>query len=176
MLGIHEAVAVIHHAYPDWISNQGKNLTWDRFYHGLAPSLHNALGFAMAELPEREQVNRSFDTLYMLAKKMEVHQPSQSHRGGSGHSDAYTGKYRRYPMPVGWAATLKDEELFLPDPEVQDVEPPGFDQIDGLSVRMTQAMNHYQWEECQCFVCSAMDHFARDCPHCKTFCAWHRSI
>ena len=98
----------------------------------------------MAELPEREQVNMSFDTLYTLAKKMEVHQPSRSHRGGSGPSDAYRGKYRRYPAPVGWVATLEDEELFLPEPEVRDIEPPEFDQIEGLSVAMTQAMSHYQ--------------------------------
>ena len=71
-------------------------------------------------------------------------------------------------------ATLKDEELFLPDPEVQDIEPPEFDQIEVLSVRMTQVMNHYQREECQCFVCGVMDHFTRDCLHCKTFQAWHR--
>ena len=77
-------------------------------------------------------------------------------------------------MPMGRIATLEDEELFLPNPEVQDVEPPEFDQIEGLSVRMTQAMNHYQWEECQCFVCGAMDHFARDCPHHETFCVWHK--
>ena len=39
MLQTPEAVAVIHHAYPDQVTDQGKNLTWDRFYHGLAPSL-----------------------------------------------------------------------------------------------------------------------------------------
>ena len=104
----------------------------------------------MAGLPEREQVNMSFDTLYTLTKKMEACQPSWSHRGESGPSDAYRDKYRRYPTPVGWVATLEDEELFPPDPEVQDVEPPEFDQIERLSVRMTQAMNHYQLEECQC--------------------------
>ena len=99
----------------------------------------------MAELPEREQVNMSFDTLYTLVKKMEVHQPSWSHGGGgSGPSDVYRDKYRRYPMPVGQIASLEDEELFLPDQEVQDIEHPEFDQIKGLSVRMTQAMNHFQ--------------------------------
>ena len=70
---------MIHHAYPNQISDQGNNLTQDRFYHGLSPSLHDALGFTMAELPEREQVNTSFDTLYTLAKKMEAHHPSLSH-------------------------------------------------------------------------------------------------
>ena len=39
MLWIPEAVAIIHHAYPDRVTDQGKNLAWDRFYHGLAPSL-----------------------------------------------------------------------------------------------------------------------------------------
>ena len=112
MLQIHEAVAVIFHTYPDQICNQGKNLMWDQFYHGLSPSLCDALGFTMAELPEREWVNMSFDTLYMLTKKMEVHQPSQSHWGGSSPSDTYRDKYRRYPMPTGQVATLEDEELF----------------------------------------------------------------
>ena len=53
MLQIHEAVAVICHAYPDWVTDQGKNLVQDRFYHGLMPSLPDALGLAMAEFPER---------------------------------------------------------------------------------------------------------------------------
>ena len=35
----------------------------------------------MAELPEREQAGASFDMLYTLAKKMEVHQPTHMHRG-----------------------------------------------------------------------------------------------
>ena len=79
MLRIHEAFAVICHAYLDQISDQGKNLMRDRFYHSLSPSLR----FAMAELPEREQVNMSFDTLYMLTKKMEACQPSLSHEDRS---------------------------------------------------------------------------------------------
>ena len=54
MLQIHKAVALICHAYPDWVTDQGKNLVQDRFYHGLMPSLWDALGFTMAELPERE--------------------------------------------------------------------------------------------------------------------------
>ena len=128
----------------------------------------------MTELPEREQVNMSFNTLYTLAKKMEVRQPLQSHWGGSSSSKAYRDKHKRYPVPTGRVATLEDEELFLSDPEVKDVEPPEFDQIEGLSVRITQAMNHYQWEECQCFVCSKMRHFTRVCPHCETFQAWHK--
>ena len=91
---------VIYPAYPDHVTNQGKNLAWDRFYHGLAPTLRDALGFAMAELPEREQAGASFDILYTLAKKMEVRQPSCPHRSGSGSSDVYRDKYRRYPAPM----------------------------------------------------------------------------
>ena len=59
-------------AHPEHVSDQGKNLRQDRFYHGLLPHLCNALGFAMADLPEREQADTSFDTLYTLAKKMEL--------------------------------------------------------------------------------------------------------
>ena len=99
MLQIQEAVAVIHCTYPDQVTDQGKNLARDWFYHGLSPSLHNALGFMMAELPKREQVNTGFDKLYMLAKKMEVQQPSHPHKSEPGSSDAYRDKYQRYPAP-----------------------------------------------------------------------------
>ena len=98
------------------MTDQGKNLVWDRFYHGLAPSSDDALEFAMVELPEREQAGASFDTLYTLVKKMEVHQPTCVHRG-QGSSDAYQDRYRRYPTPTGWVATLAEEKLLLPDPE-----------------------------------------------------------
>ena len=81
MLRIHEAVVMIHCTYPACVADQGKNWTQDRFYHGLAPSLRDALEFTMAELPEREQVGASFDTLYTLAKKMEAHQPSWTQHG-----------------------------------------------------------------------------------------------
>ena len=145
MLRIHEAVAVIHHTYPDRVTDQGKNLAWDQFYHGLVPSLQDALEFAMAELPEREQAGTIFDMLYTLAKKMEARQPTCSHRGGQGSSDAYRDKYRRYPTPTGWVATLAEEELLPPDPEPLDPRAPEPDIIEGPS--LTQAMNHYQHEE-----------------------------
>ena len=45
MLQIHEAVAVISHAYSERLADQGKNLI----------QLHEALGFAVADLPKREQ-------------------------------------------------------------------------------------------------------------------------
>ena len=66
MLQIHEAVAVICHAYPE-----GKNWVCDKFYYGLE--------FMPVELLEREQVGASFDTLYMLAKKMEACQSTHTH-------------------------------------------------------------------------------------------------
>ena len=74
MLRIHKAVAVICRAYPDHLPDRGWDLKKDCFYHGLWPYLHDALSFAMAELPEREQARPTFDTLYMLAKKLEVGQ------------------------------------------------------------------------------------------------------
>ena len=53
MLCIYEAVAVVCRAYPDRLPDRGRDLKKDRFYHGLHPYLHDALSFAMAELPER---------------------------------------------------------------------------------------------------------------------------
>ena len=126
----------------------------------------------MAELPEREQASTSFDMLYMLAKKMEVWQPSCPHRSGSGSSDTYRDKYRRYPAPMGWVAMLAEEELLLSDPELPDSEASEPDVIEGLSLRMTQVMN--QQEEHCCFMCGATDHFARDFPHRETFHARHK--
>ena len=119
----------------------------------------------MVELPEREQASASFDTLYPLAKKMEAHQPMHTCREGQGSSNAYQDKYRRYPTPVGWVEMLAEEELLLPDPEPLDPGAPEPDIIEGLSLRMTQAMNHYQHEEHQCFVCGATNHLTRDCSH-----------
>ena len=79
MLCIHEAVVVICRAYPDHLPDRGRDLKKDRFYHGLCPYLHDALSFAMVELPKREQARPTFDTLYMLAKKLEVGQPACTH-------------------------------------------------------------------------------------------------
>ena len=58
--------------------------------------------------------------------------------------------------------------------EAPNTELPEFNQIVGLNMWMTQAMNHYQQEELRCFVCGATDHFTWDCPHWETFHVWHR--
>ena len=118
----------------------------------------------MVELPEREQAGASFDMLYTLAK-MEAHQPMHTYRGEQGSSNAYQDKYSRYPAPTGQVATLAEEDLLLHDPELLDPGMPEPDIIEGLNLRMTQAMNHYQHEEHRCFVCGATDHFAWDCLH-----------
>ena len=46
--------------------------------------------------------------------------------------------------------------------------------MDGLNVRLAQAMSHYQREERKCFVCGSPGHFVRDCPQCDAFKRWHR--
>ena len=67
MLCLHEAVVVIHRAYPDYLLDRGQDLKKDCFYHGLCPYIHDALSFTMAELLKREQAHPTFDTLYTLA-------------------------------------------------------------------------------------------------------------
>ena len=100
MLCIHKAVVVICCAYPECLLDRGRDLKKDRFYNGLCPYLHDALSFAMAELSEREQDHPTFDTLYTLAKKLEVGQPACMCRHTSS-SEAYREKHRHYPAPVG---------------------------------------------------------------------------
>ena len=68
MLHIHNAIAVICHAYLEHLPDWGRDLKKDHFYHGLCPYLHDALSFAMVELPEREHAHPTFDTLYTLTK------------------------------------------------------------------------------------------------------------
>ena len=100
MLHIHNVVAVIHRTYPECLHDQGQDLKKDRFYHGLCPYLHHALSFAMAELPKREQAHPTFDTLYMLVKKLEARQPAHVCRYTTS-SVAYRDKHRHYLMPTG---------------------------------------------------------------------------
>ena len=108
MLHIHEAVVVICQAYPDHLLDRGQDLKKDHFYHGLCPYLHDALSFAMAELPKREQAHPTFDTLYTLTKKLQVGQPACTHRYMTS-SEAYRDKNRCYLMLAGQVAALEEE-------------------------------------------------------------------
>ena len=173
MLRVYEAVAVVKHTYPDQVPNEGEGLRRDRFYYGLTPSLRDVLSFAMADLPEREQVDTSFDMLYHLAKKFEAqHQPHHTTKMGSSTHDPHKG-FKKYSAPVGRAATV-EPDLLPPDPDPVDNAPPQPDYIEGLSLRMTQAMNHYQRQERKCFVCGDSGHFTREYPHHENFCTWHK--
>ena len=72
----------------------------------------------MADLPEREQADTSFDTLYHLAKKLEACTINYATRpkGGTLTHDSHKG-YKKYSTPVGCAATV-EADLFPPDPEL----------------------------------------------------------
>ena len=141
MLRVHEAVAVVKCTYPDQVPNEGEGLRRDHFYYGLIPSLRDVLSFTMADLPETEQADTNLDTLYHLAKKLEArHQPCNTTKGGAQTHNSHKG-YKKYSIPVGHAATV-ETDLFPPDPDPVKSTPPKPDQIEGLSLRMTQAMNH----------------------------------
>ena len=133
MLRVHETVAIMRRAYPDQVPNEGEGLRHDCFYYGLLPSLRDALSFAMADLPEREQVDTSFDTLYHLAKKMEVHhQPRSASKGGTSTHEPYKG-YKKYSS-LGMHAATVDAELFPPDPEPLEDVPSQPDHLEGLTL------------------------------------------
>ena len=141
MLHIHELVVVIHQAYLDCLLERGWDLKKDHFYHGLCPYLHDALSFAMAELPKREQACPTLDTLYMLAKKLEAGQLACMCQYTSS-SEAYRDKNWCYLVPAGWVAALEEEGSALSDHVTGEVEVVG-----GLNVYLAQAMSCYQWEE-----------------------------
>ena len=59
---------------------------------------------------------------------------------------------------------LAKEELLLPDPKPLDPGVTEPDITEGLSLKMTQAMNHYQCEEHHCFMCRATTRFTLPTP------------
>ena len=146
MLRIHEAVVVICRAYPECLPDRGWDLKKDRFYHGLCPYLHDALSFAMAELPKREQAHPTFDTLYTLTKKLEEGQPACMRRYTSS-SEAYREKHRHYLVLVGWVAALEDEGLVLTDLVTGEDSESEVEAVGGLNVSLAQVMSCYQREE-----------------------------
>ena len=146
MLHIHEAVAVICHAYLEHLPDKGQNLKKDCFYCGLCPYLHDAPSFAMAELPKREQACTTFDTLYTLAKKLEVGQPAHMCHYTSS-SEMYREKHRHYPALVGRVAALEKEGLALTDPVTGEDSESEVEAVSGLNVCLTQVMSCYQREE-----------------------------
>ena len=168
MLCIHEVVAVICQAYPDCLPDRGRDLKKDHFYHGLCPYLHDVLSFAMAEIPKREQARLTFDTLYTLAKKLEVGQPVHTHWYTTS-SDAYRDKHRHYLMPAGWVAALEEEGSALSDQVTGEDSESEVEVVGGLNVCLAQAMSHYQREEQECFVCGWPGHFVQGCSHHEAY-------
>ena len=172
MLCIHDAIAVICHVFPEHLHDWGRDLKKDRFYHRLHPYLHDALSFAMAEQPEREQAHPTFDTLYTLTKKLEAGQPVCTHWYVPS-SDVYREKHRHYPTPVGRVAALEEEGLASTDPVSRKDSKLEVEAVDGFNVCLAQAMSRYQKREQKCFVCGSPGHFARDIPHHDAFKQWH---
>ena len=113
----------------------------------------------MAELPEREQVRPTFDTLCTLAKKLEAGQLAHMHWYTTS-SEAYRDKHRHYLTPVGRVAALEEERLALSDPVTGENSKSKVEAVGGLNVCLAQAMSHYQREEQQCFMCGSPGHFA----------------
>ena len=172
MLCIHDAIVVIRCAYPECLPDRGRGLKKYCFYHGLCPYLHDALSFAMVELPEREQARPTFDTLYTLTKKLEAGQPVRTCQY-TPSSDIYREKHRHYSALAGRVAALGEEGLVLTDPVSGEDSKSKVEVVDGLNVRLAQAMSCYQRAEQKCFVCGSPGNFVRDCPHHNAFKRWH---
>ena len=126
---VHEAVAVAKCMYPDQVPNDGGRHEKRSLLLQTHPSLRDVLSFAMADLPEREQADTSFDTLYHLVKKLEVrHHLHSATKGVSTTHDPHKG-YKKYLTPVGCAATV-GADLFPPDPDPVENTPPEADHIE----------------------------------------------
>ena len=150
----------------------GGDLKEDCFYHGLHPYLHDALSFAMAELLKREQAHPTFDTLYTLAKKLEAGWLACACRYAPS-SEPYKEKPRHYPAPAGRVAALEEEGVASANPASGKDSESEVEDVDGLNVRIAQAISHYQREDHKCFTCGSPGHFARDCLYHNAFKRWH---
>ena len=128
----------------------------------------------MAELPERESKLVPALVHYTLWLRRWRCTSPHAHTGGRGLLmliETSTGG--TLLLWAGLQCLLRRSRL-PPDPEPLDPGVPELNIIEGLSLRMTQAINHYQHEECHWFVCGATDHFAWDCPHRQAFHIWHK--
>ena len=168
ILCIHDTIMVICCAYLECLPDWGRDLKKDCFYHGFRPYLHDALSFAMAELPKREQAHPTFNTLYTLMKKLEAGQPVHTCQYASSFK-VYREKHRCNPVLVGRVAALEKEGLAPTDPVSREDSESEVEAVDGLNVHLAQVMSHYQREEQKCFMCGSPGHFARDCPHHDAF-------
>ena len=155
-----------------YLPNRGRDLRKDHFYHGLCPYLHDALNFAMAELPKREQASPTFGTLYTLAKKLEAGWPACAHWYASS-LELYREKPRCYPAPVGRVASLEEEGVASANSASGKDSKSEVEAVDGLNLHLAQAMSHYQREEHKCFACGSPGHFARECTHHNAFKQWY---
>ena len=142
MLCIHNTVTVIHHTYPECLPDCGRDLKKDRFYHGLCPYLHDALSFVIAELPKREQARPTFDTLYILTKKLEAGQLARTCHYTTS-LDAYQEKHRHYPALTGRVVALEGEGVVLADPTCGEDSKSEVEAVDGLNVHLAQVMSCY---------------------------------
>ena len=100
----------------------------------------------MAELPEKEQVRHTFDTLYTLAKKLEVGQPACMCQYNSS-SEVYRENHRCYPVQAGQVPTLEEEGSALTNSATGEDSESEVEAVGGLNVCLAQVMSHYQREE-----------------------------
>ena len=77
------------------------------------------------------------------------------------------------PSTSGPVAALEEEGLASTDSVTGEDSESEVEAVDGLNMRLAQAMSHYQREEQKCFMCGSPGHFVRDCPHRDAFKRWH---
>ena len=116
--------------YLEHLPDHGRDLKKDHFYHRLCPNLHDALSFAMAELPKSEQACPMFDTLYTLVKKLEAGQLAQVCHYATG-LDTYQEKHRHYPVLTGRVVALEEEGVVSANPAFREDSESEEEAMDG---------------------------------------------